>query len=565
MLHDTSPERRPRSGRHPVFVVLAMLLSSILVSGSPAPSVAATDIPSHRRVTLISDSVGLGVRYDLHHHFPDNWDIDVMGRKSVSIGQLERDFVRPNLGRLGDHVVIAAGYNFPFDGGLAPSIDSMIDSLTQAGVEHVYWVTLREIREGVVSERSWERIQDFNWYFSIVNDALEAAVGRHPELTLIDWSVAADRPGLTTDAIHLNLDGIDLYGSLIRQAVGDSTVRPPNGGLTRVNVADPDAVAAGRVEAVALNLTSVRSRADGYLSAFPCEEGSDGTSSLNHRRATTVAAAAIVRVGPSGDVCVYNQQAGHVVVDVLGRFGSETDLLDTATQRVLDSRSAWPLLADASQPVSVLDPTTSTLGADQTVVLNLTAVQPRSAGFATVHDCASGPGDTSNVNFDRGATTPNLVVTRTDSDGKVCMTSTAITHVLVDVLAVFGPTSAATATPPERLVDTRLWDSQSTSETVMFEVPSTGDGGVIGNLTIAGARSPGFATAYPCAAGRPETSNINFDASGPIANVVAVAPDREGRICVFTSSPAHVIFDLMATTGPGFVAVRPARAFDSRV
>ena len=87
---------------------------------------------------------------------------------------------------------------------------------------------------------------------------------------------------------------------------------------------------------------------------------------------------------------------------------------------------------------------------------------------------------------------------------------------------------------------------------------------VVGNLTIASPRESGYATVYPCASGRPETSNINYRAGQTIANTVIVEPDADGMVCVFTNKPAEVIFDLLGTTGTGFTGVTPGRPLDTR-
>ena len=588
-------------GRRRALATLMVFVAAGLVVSQITAATAEADTSPDEHVTLIADSVGLGVRDHLHEQFPDDWEIDVIGRKSLSIGQLEQRYVRPRLDQFGDYAVVAAGYNFPFDGGLAASIDSMVDTLTDAGVEHVFWVTLREVREEILTEWAWRDAQRYYWTFPVVNAELDEALGRHPELTLIDWSAAADRPGLTVDAIHLDREGIDLYGSLIKRAIDDTMTRRPNGGVTRVDVARPGDVAAGDVAAVALNVTSVRGRDAGYLSAYPCEEDPQ-TSNLNHRRDAVVAAAAIVRVGPSGDVCVHNQQAGHVVIDVFGRFGADADLLDVEATRALDTRDGWPLLAATEHPVTVVDPADiapadtgpadpdqpdldqpdpgqpdpdqpdpgrldpEQPGAGWTVVLNVTAVRPWESGYATVHGCGAGPGETSNVNFERESTTPNLVVARTDAEGRVCLTSTTITDALVDVLAVLGPESTVTATAPSRLVDTRHSDPRAPDGTVVIDVSdnAAASEGIVANLTITGAAMSGYATVYPCSSDRTDTSNINFGQGAAVANAVIVEPDVDGLICVFTSIDAEVILDLMATTGSGFDGIVPVREADSR-
>ena len=91
-----------------------------------------------------------------------------------------------------------------------------------------------------------------------MNDHLERALERHPNLTLIDWAAAADRPGITYDAIHLNTTGAQLYSSLVRQAVDAATHRVAAGSVTRIAVPN----AAGTA-AVALNLTTTVAADDG--------------------------------------------------------------------------------------------------------------------------------------------------------------------------------------------------------------------------------------------------------------------------------------------------------------
>ncbi len=71
--------------------------------------------------------------------------------------------------------MIGSGYNYPhwdparFD----RSIDSMIATLTDAGVEHIYWVKLREVKPQYVSASAWSEGLKYSWYFPTVNEHLE--------------------------------------------------------------------------------------------------------------------------------------------------------------------------------------------------------------------------------------------------------------------------------------------------------------------------------------------------------------------------------------------------------
>jgi hypothetical protein len=63
----------------------------------------------------------------------------------------------------------------------------------------------------------------------------------------------------------------------------------------------------------------------------------------------------------------------------------------------------------------------------------------------------------------------------------------------------------------------------------------------------------------------PPTSNLNVVPQATVANFATVRPDPAGNVCVFTSTSAQVIVDVMGEVGPAFTGLAvPARAFDSR-
>ena len=86
----------------------------------------------------------------------------------------------------GDYAIVAAGYNYPYwdPARFDRSIDAMIATLLEAGVKHVFWVTLREVKPQYISPGAWRQIQPYYWYFPTVNDHLETALARHPDLSL---------------------------------------------------------------------------------------------------------------------------------------------------------------------------------------------------------------------------------------------------------------------------------------------------------------------------------------------------------------------------------------------
>ncbi|MGH9134239.1 MAG: hypothetical protein ACRDZZ_09910, partial [Ilumatobacteraceae bacterium] len=277
-----------RVGRHVTLIVTAAVTATATlaaVGGSataePAPERAEVPeiAPPDRRVYMVADSVGLGARGALPDAFPADWQVVLDGTPALFVEQLESKYVRAAPDYLiGDYGVVAGGYNYPYwdPERFDRSIDSIVRAFEERGVEHVFWVTLREVKPEYITPGAWSQVQPYYWYFPTVNDHLEQAVERHPNLTLIDWAAVADRPGITYDAIHLNTTGSALYSSLIRAAIDNVSHRVAAGSVTRVVV--PDAAGAA---AVALNLTTTTPRSTGFLTAFPCDTATPVVSNHN--------------------------------------------------------------------------------------------------------------------------------------------------------------------------------------------------------------------------------------------------------------------------------------------
>ncbi len=247
MRPDSSPQPADTTLRRRTIVALLVAASAVVATlgtaGGERPAEAQPVVPREHRVVVFSDSVGLGARHAIPDAFPPDWEVNVVGEPARFVEQLEngpcfwtltgeRCDVRFRLAAsphwFGDHAVVAAGYNYPYwdPARFDASVDSIVRTLTNAGVKHVYWVTLREVAPQYVSPAAWREVQPYSWYFPEVNDRLESAVHRHTNLTLIDWAAAANRPGITYDAIHLNQTGAALYARLIEQAVS-ANLGPP--------------------------------------------------------------------------------------------------------------------------------------------------------------------------------------------------------------------------------------------------------------------------------------------------------------------------------------------------
>lgn len=514
-------------------------------------------------MAVFSDSVGLGARHAIPAAFPSGWEVNVVGEPARFVEQLEsgpcfwtltnqrcdvRHRLAVNPEWFGDHVVIAAGYNYPYwdPARFDRSIDSMVETLVAAGVDHVYWVTLREVKQQYVSGAAWRQVQPYAWYFPTVNEHLRRALDRHPELTLVDWAAVADRTGITYDAIHLNDDGAALYAEQIRAAVTSNMTRVGDGSTTRIAIPDADGVTA-----VAVNLTTTRPRDDGFLTAHSCDEPRPQVSSHNYVRGQTVAHATVVPLGPSGEICVYASSATNLIVDLTGRFTGE--LSTAASTRLLDTRSEGD-----RRPQPSFDPIVVEVGTDDTAAFTITAIGAGERGWVRVAPCDE-DAETSNLNMNGPDPVPNAAVVRPGADGTVCVVTSTAAHLLLDRLATFSDTTGLTVEPARRVVDTRTSQALPAGGTLRIAAADLGTDpgagevttGVLLNLT--GLRSDrGYVTAYGCDDGEPATSSLNLAPGEVVANFVVIAPDADGEICLRSTAATDLVVDVQGRTGAGF-------------
>ncbi len=558
-----------------LIVATIATLPSTITSGRLLPELA----PRSNRVVMFTDSVGLGAKTALPAAFPADWEVRVDGDPARMVGQLEAQNIRPRLATnpewFGEHVVIAAGYNFPYwdHHRFVREVDSLVDTLTAAGVEHVYWVTLREIDPQYVSAAAWRQVQPYYWYFPDVNRLLDQALERHPNLSLIDWRAAADRPDITYDAIHLNPTGAALYSSLVRAAVDAASTTVPDGATTRIHVdGGSGAVAA------AVNIATTDPRTAGFLTVHRCDRPVPDVSMHNHRRAEIAAHSGIAPLDPSGDFCVTTRVATNLIVDVTGVFPAGGGFEPVTPTRWLDTRRQGTKLAAGGTVALDLATIRSSVGFDgdpAALALVATATEADAPGFLRVSSCDA-TAKTSNVNYLDGFAVPNLVVVEPDPDGRICVTSHATTHVIVDLFGVFLDPNDGVADEPAGVsadAATRVFDSRDTgapvaagSVTALDLAPagvSPGEAAVV-NLTALGAAAPGFVTAFPCGADVPDTSNLNIVPGQVVSNGAIVAVDETTRLCVFSLSSLELVVDVMGSIGAPFVGATPVRALDTR-
>lgn len=264
-----------------------------------------------------------------------------------------------------------------------------------------------------------------------------------------------------------------------RNAIGVPKVRIPAGGTITIPLAgaamarsdgSPDNIPADAT-AVAMNVTAVLPSQAGFFTVWPCGAPMPVASNVNFARGGVVANGVVTSLGAGGAVCLYSDQESDVLVDVLGWFGggAQPPFIGAVPSRLVDTRNAiggptGVLTPEAPKSVPVRGVTVSVNGTPQqvpadasAVALNVTMVEARAAGFATVWPCGAPMPEASNVNFGRGGTAANGVIAPIGADGSVCVFTSADAHLIVDIAGWFtgGATPAFTGNNPRRLVDTR--------------------------------------------------------------------------------------------------------------
>jgi hypothetical protein len=194
-----------------VIALLVALAALAAAAVSPARPAAV------RHVTLIGDSVADAIPVSDNSVAILRQGID-LGLEVAPCRRLEGEGcpingVRPpsavqviqSLGSsLGDDVVVAVGYN-DFEDQYAGNVEDTIQALTAAGVERIFWLTLRAAHHPYLA----------------MNDDIEQAAARHPQVSVIDWNLySRSHPDwFQDDGLHLRNAGAVAMATLIHRTL----------------------------------------------------------------------------------------------------------------------------------------------------------------------------------------------------------------------------------------------------------------------------------------------------------------------------------------------------------
>ena len=338
-------------------------------------------------------------------------------------------------------------------------------------------------------------------------------------------------------------------------------------------ITDPNATAA------VLNVTVTNPTARGFLVAYPNGNTKPGTSNVNFEAGQTQANEVVVGLPANKRVSLFVDSASaHVIADLVGFFtttsSSDTGRITTnAPARALDTRNTDTKTRSGEV---VVDLTGRIPSGSTDAILNVTATSTSARGFVVVYPTGTTRPGTSNVNFEKGQTQANEVITRVGTGSNANKVSlfvdSASAAIIVDVVGAVTPgTPAGTQVftgldQPTRALDTRSNSGARRTGNVDVAMPSSVPSnatGVVLNVTATNGTRPGFVTVFPTGSTNPGTSNVNFRTNLTQANEVVSRLGNNRSVTLFVgganSPAAHLIVDVVGyLTGTGAASASPS-------
>ena len=346
----------------------------------------------------------------------------------------------------------------------------------------------------------------------------------------------------------------------------------PANGTRNLLVTGVDSVPSMGVTAVDLNVTVTDTSASGYLSVFPTGLDAPATSNLNCVAGTTVPNLVLTAVGSGGQITIYNESAApvDVVVDLFGYFAPSASAspvgryVPLTPSRLMDTRNGTGICLNPTAPSSsschslaggqtdelaVTNRGGVPLTGANSVELNVTVVNPTTAGYLTVYTTGTAQPTVSNLNFTAGETISNRVIVAPGGGYVSIYNYSGNVDVVVDVNGWYNDGSAATTpgylfTPITGLRVCGSCANQGVGITNDGVVPNGAAAAAL-NITVTGASVPGYATIWPDGQSQPLASDINWAAQQTVANLAGgVALGADGAVRTFVNTPVTLILDL---------------------
>ena len=316
--------------------------------------------------------------------------------------------------------------------------------------------------------------------------------------------------------------------------------------------------------AVAVNITTVDSLANGFVTAYPCGVAKPFTASVQPLVGQIVGGTALVPLGSDQSFCIFSNVPTDVVVDLFGVYSPSAPnrFQPVDPQRRYDSRTAGPRLA-AGTVVAVPVTGGGAGGADTAAVaLTVHLTDAVTGGFVTAWPCDGPRPFVSAANVATGGAVTNHLEVAVGARGEVCFMVSQAMHLTIDLSGWFGPSGSTDfhAVTPFRLADTREgngWSGPFLRSSVR-SISVVGHGGVpagataravAAQFTAVDATGAGYLTVDACRSATPQLSMLRFPATRNVAALVTGITTADGRWCVVTSATTQVVVDVTGWFG----------------
>lgn len=199
-------------------------------------------------------------------------------------------------------------------------------------------------------------------------------------------------------------------------------------------------------DAVLVNVTAINPSVRAFLTVYPCDEDRPTAANLNASAGGVVNNLVMAKVADDGTICVFTSADTDLVVDVAAYVPSGGGLLPVVPARLLESRSgAGNVTIDGQNQADgrigadgvKTIPTHGRGGVDAAatgVMLNVAYIAPTTGGFMTAYPCDEERPTAANLNFAAGDVGSNAVFVKLSGSGTVCVYSTSVSDLAVDVV-----------------------------------------------------------------------------------------------------------------------------------
>lgn len=316
--------------------------------------------------------------------------------------------------------------------------------------------------------------------------------------------------------------------------------------------------------AVAVNITTVNSVANGFVTAYPCGVTRPFTATVQPLMGAIVGGTALVPLGDDGTFCVFSNVTTEVVVDLFGVYSPDAvgRFQPIDAQRRYDSRAAGKRLAGGAV-IAVSMRGSGSGGSDLgAVAVTVHLTDAPVGGFVTAWPCGAPRPFVSAANVAAGGAVANHLEVAVGADGQVCFSVSQPMHLTVDLSGWFGPSATTDfhAVTPFRLADTREqfgWPGPAAQDAVR-PISVAGAGGmpgagvvraIAGQVTAVDAQGPGFVTVDACRPPSTRLSMLRFPAERNVAALVTGITTGDGRWCVTASAATQIVIDVTGWFG----------------